>query len=200
MKKILLSLCLVWLWIINFSSSYTITVDNIVTLTSSNNRTATVDSWFCVYLNFSSRVFNIVDWNNSLTLTNPINTIYCFEDWWTISTTSTTSTSINIFDFTDYISSISSCDYSSYESQIESLSWDLATCQWMYDRLDSDYDLLEWNYNTCVSSLSSCLENWWVSWSWDVQWSSLYINNLQYLWNKNIYLTIPEYIDYSYVN
>jgi len=92
------------------------------------------------------------------------------------------------------------CDYSWYESQINTLSWNLATCQWMYDRLDSDYDLLEWNYNTCTSELSSCMQNWWSSWSGDIQWSSIFINQVQHLWNKNIYIDIPLEYEFSYTN
>lgn len=97
-----------------------------------------------------------------------------------------------------YTCQSSSCDYSSYENTINTLSWNLATCEWMYNRLETDYDLLSWNYNTCVSDLNSCMNNWWIS--WDVQWSSLFINDDQVLWNKNIFINIPFDYEYSYTN
>lgn len=93
-----------------------------------------------------------------------------------------------------------SCDYSEYESQISTLSWSLSTCQWLYSSLESDYDLLSWNYLICTSDLNTCIQNWWSSWSGEFQWSSLYINNNQFLWNKNIFVNIPQEINYSYSN
>ena len=77
---------------------------------------------------------------------------------------------------------------------------DLSTCQWMYSRLETDYDLLSWNYNTCVSDLNTCMNNWWSSSSGDIQWSSLFINENQVLWNKNIFVNIPLDYEYSYTN
>lgn len=97
-----------------------------------------------------------------------------------------------------YTCQSSSCDYSEYESQINTLSWNLATCEWMYNRLETDYDLLSWNYNTCVSDLNSCMNN--SSCEWDIQWSSLFINDNQVLWNKNIFINIPFEYEYSYTN
>lgn len=109
-----------------------------------------------------------------------------------------------------YIYTCSSCDCPSCsqcesdlqgcQSDLATATWNLATCEWMYNRLETDYDLLSWNYNTCVSDLNSCMNNWWTSWSGDIQWSSLFINNNQLLWNKNIFINIPFEYEYSYTN
>lgn len=37
-------------------------------------------------------------------------------------------------------------------------------------------------------------------WSWDLQWSALYINNIQHLWKPNIFITIPEEINWDYTS
>lgn len=97
-------------------------------------------------------------------------------------------------------SSSESCDYSWYESQISSLSRQLSMCTWLYERLESDYSILDWNYNTCTSELSICMSNSWTSWSGEIQWSSLFINDVQHLWNKNIYIDIPLDYEFSYTN
>lgn len=91
-------------------------------------------------------------------------------------------------------SNSSNCDYSEYESTIQTLSWNLATCQWLYSTCDN-------NLSSCSNELNFCLSNWWSSsCSWDIQWSSLYINNIQHLWASSIFVNIPEEISWSYTN
>lgn len=106
-----------------------------------------------------------------------------------------------IYFLNDLLNESVPCDEDlSCQSDLTTCQWNLSTCQWMYDRLETDFDLLEWNYNSCTSDLNTCLQNWWSSWSGNIQWSSLFINNNQVLWNKNVYFNIPELYQYSYNN
>lgn len=50
----------------------------------------------------------------------------------------------------------SSCDYSQYEAQINTLSWNLATCQSNYDTLNFNCNNLDSSYKSCLSNLSTC--------------------------------------------
>jgi len=107
---------------------------------------------------------------------------------------------INQADISGWSSNCTQCesDLTTCQSDLATATWSLTTCQWMYDKLDSDYDLLEWNYNTCTSELNICLQNWWSSWSWDIQWSSLFINNIQHIGAWIINISIPEEIERDY--
>lgn len=117
-----------------------------------------------------------------------------------IKTMASTNQNVNIdYDILKYIPDnswwwSSSCDYSEYESTIQTLSWNLATCQWLYSTCDN-------NLSSCSNELNACISNWWSSsCSGDIQWSSLYINNIQHLWASSIFVNIPEEISWSYTN
>ena len=91
-------------------------------------------------------------------------------------------------------SQLSSCmsNYSSCQSSLNTLSWSLASCE-------SDY----WQ---CQSDLANCGEwicpelTWWSCEyeSGDIQWSSLFINQIQYFGASNIDITIPDEIAWDY--
>ena len=86
-----------------------------------------------------------------------------------------------------------SCDYSEYESQINSLSWSLNSCQNTLWASSSSLSSCQNSLNSCLSA--NCPSVW-------VSWSSLFINDIQHLGASNIYMSIPEEIsrDYSYSN
>jgi len=70
----------------------------------------------------------------------------------------------------------------------------LSTCQ-------SDLNSCNSDLNTCENDLINCGEwNTPSCESWDIQWSSLYINDIQHLWASVIDITIPEEISWDYVN
>lgn len=250
MKKILLTLSVLIIWIINFSfgaDSYTCSYKWIVNevarswisttynLTNCNNLWAYYDcniyadistsNWNCYqiwwfdlsyyddinlnveigwsYISFSKN-YNNLDQLNGYTVCSPSRLMIqgranAYVPDLPFTVVSFPETALTNYSYT-YTCQSASCDYSEYESQINTLSWNLATCEWMYNRLETDYDLLSWNYNTCVSDLNSCMNNWWTSWSGDIQWSSLFINDNQVLWNKNIFINIPFEYEYSYTN
>lgn len=102
--------------------------------------------------------------------------------------------------------------YTSEECQTEYWlveSWVLTSCQtdlnsciintsWFNDLLNNCNN----NLNACNLSLSSCLQSNCPTTSWDISWSSLFINDIQHIWWPSIYIWIPEEIgrDYSYVD
>lgn len=122
------------------------------------------------------------------------------------------------FSSTLYVYNIgSSCptctpQYTSEECQTEYWlveSWLLTSCQtdlnscitntsWFNDILNNCNN----NLNACNLSLSSCLQNNCPTTSWDISWSSLFINDIQHIWWPSIYIWIPEEIqrDYTYVD
>lgn len=103
-----------------------------------------------------------------------------------------------------------SCDPQYTSEQCQSVYWlvsswllntcqsDLNSCQsntsWFNDLLNNCNSSL----NACNSSLTSCLQNNCPVISWDIQWSSLYINDIQHEWSPIIDITLPEEISWDY--
>lgn len=142
---------------------------------------------------------NVTLWKSNWTITNAYSLDYYCEFTWSDNYSCDYSwyileSDINTWYCVDNnLCPVASCDYSEYESQINSLSWSLNSCQnslWA-----SSISLA-----SCQNSLNSCLSancpSVWVS------RSSLFINDIQHLWASNIYMTIPEEFDrdYSYSN
>lgn len=132
---------------------------------------------------------NSFDWNNKFTIN------------WTISWGLTVWLNLATNDRYDYLSFNYKCV----------ITWDnvqwatqCPTCPDQYSSLQcqSEYNLIP------ISSVdqSYCENNNLCSvWggdceSWSVNWSSLYINNIQHLGKPNIFITIPEEIDWDYTN
>ena len=85
--------------------------------------------------------------------------------------------------------------------EIDYLSWELASCQ-NSSSCDYSWYILEseittWYCETRFNMIepSDCPNS---SWSWEIMWSSFRVNNFQVMWWRNIYLYIPEWLDWSY--
>lgn len=105
--------------------------------------------------------------------------------------------------------------YTSEECQSEYWlvsSWLLNTCENNYNNcqsnLESCQSSLSWWNNTlnncsnnllsCESSLASCIQSNCPIDTWDVMWSSLWINWIQHLWKSIINVSIPDNIYWDY--
>lgn len=102
------------------------------------------------------------------------------------------------WEFVSCSSSLSSC-----QDDLENYQYYYQTCSW--ERLDYINDLLEcqddlttlsWSYNSCLWELNTCMS--WNPWTWDIQWSALFINNIQHIWKPIINITIPQEINWDY--
>lgn len=137
------------------------------------------------------------------------------------------SSSVNVWSFFDYICTVSwdnvinqsdiwwwSCDYSEYEDQINTLSWSLASCQSDLTtcqntnsctqlKCENDYNLVpesSINSEYCEDRFNlidpeNCPASWWT---WDIQWSSFFVNSRQIQGAWNIYLWLPDFLDWWY--
>lgn len=123
------------------------------------------------------------------------------------------------------------CNTSSLENQLSSCQSTLSGCQsYLYDTENDladaldEIDNLSWQLASCQNS-SQCDYSWYIleneitswycetrfnlispsdcpsSWSWDIQRSSFWVNNVQVMGWRNIYLFMPELFtwDYTYV-
>lgn len=85
--------------------------------------------------------------------------------------------------------------------EIDYLSWQLSSCQnssncdysWYILESEVTQNYCEVKYNLITPS--DCPNS---SWSWEIMWSSFRVNNFQVMWWRNIYLYIPEWLDWSY--
>lgn len=61
-------------------------------------------------------------------------------------------------------------------------------------------DITQWYCETQFDLISpeDCPSSWTWSWSGDIMWSSFWVNDRQILWGSNIYLYIPDWLDWSY--
>lgn len=126
-----------------------------------------------------------------------------FNNYWTITYSCT-------FSWDNIIGvSICSPQYTSEECQSEYdlvSSSNLTTCQ---SGLNSCQTSLSWRNNTlnncsnnllsCESSLASCIQSNCPIDTWDVMWSSLWINWIQHLWKSVINVSIPDNIYWDYI-
>lgn len=199
MKKLLLSLfvwlfTLIWFW---YCFDIVSRVISSVTLSNTYNW---ICSWYCCiqssstskkflllsYLGFEYQPFTW-DYNN--------NDLYCFDLLWSYTLTNTnssSSSSINVYNYNIPVSSGSgdcpdcpTCDdpYTSMECQTE---YNLIPVE------DVDINYCVWNWlcpNECWS---------WTDFSWDLQYSNIYINSILHPWEENIFIDIPDYIQWDY--
>lgn len=96
-------------------------------------------------------------------------------------------------------------DLSDALDEIDYLSWQLSSCQ-NNSQCDYSWYILEseitpWycEVQFWLISPSDCPNS---SWTGDIQWSSFWVNNFQVMWGRNIYLYIPDWLnwDYTYVD
>ena len=99
-------------------------------------------------------------------------------------------------------------DCSSIQSDLNTCSNNFQSCQGYLSSCQSDLstatgyiDSLEWEIAQCSQDLINCSSSSssWSCESWS-NWSALYINDIQHLWKPNIFITIPEEINWSYTS
>ena len=136
---------------------------------------------------------------------------------WFYTTTAAWNWSNSSFDLSctfvwDTIKNSVSCDpqYTSEECQTEyslvpssdlsSCNSNLSGCMTNLDNYASSLNTCSSNLNNCNTSLSSCMSSNCPVSSWNISWSSLFINNIQHLGAPIIDITIPEEFDWDYVS
>lgn len=68
------------------------------------------------------------------------------------------------------------------------------------------WEILSWYILESEIDINYCVENWycpnacwsWGDYSWDLQFSNLYINDILHPWKQNIFVNIPDYITWDY--
>lgn len=210
MKKILLSLFVLLIWLINFW--YCSTVDynwEYLYLES-------VDTWTVNLLDYETVVsYNNVKWYTYCALVKftPIDSSKLFQlifNPWAFG--SSKYTTYNVY-WNDWVSSLFIC-WDSNPSSSTDLS--LTFIKWDIDNYEIDYriykvnqsedpNVIEWLLQSCSSDLQLCNNdlhscqnnNVCIPWSWD-NWSALYINDIQHLGKPIINITFPDYLDWDY--
>lgn len=105
-------------------------------------------------------------------------------------------------------------DCTEYEQEINTLSWSLAICQSDLTtcqntnsctqlKCENDYNLVpesSINSEYCEDRFDlidpeNCPASWWT---WDIQWSSFFVNSRQIQGAWNIYLWLPDFLDWWY--
>ena len=224
MKKLLLSLLwIITLWLINFwnCADYTFYDYDQEYPVDSSMGTISFDLWtdfynspvFCVDTMQNYWQWNLSVWWSNFNINPWTITCYVFLNW--------VNYSVQLWNWWAFVrmyfdaSTIdndfsSSCDYSQYETQINTLSWNLTTCQ-------SDLATCQ-NSSSCDYSwyiLESEINSWYCLVNWlcpsseicnDSDYSNLFIySNNRYFsitWTNNIYVNLPSYLwyDYDYSN
>lgn len=83
-------------------------------------------------------------------------------------------------------------------SDLSTCESSLSDCQTSLSGWDNTLNNCSNNLLSCQSSLSSCIQSNCPFDTWSVQWSALYINNIQYLSSPIINIDIPENINWDY--
>lgn len=97
------------------------------------------------------------------------------------------------------------CDWNlrSCQSDYSSCSSSLSSCQSDLNSASGYVSNLEWELSQCTQDLINCSNSSsWSGdcWSWNVQWSALYVNDIQHLGKPNIFINIPDVIDWDYIS
>ena len=90
-------------------------------------------------------------------------------------------------------SSLSNC-----QSSLSGCQSSLSNCQSSLSWYSNTLSNCSNNLNTCNVSLSNCLSANCPFNTWDVQWSALFINDIQHIWAPLINITIPEEFEWNY--
>lgn len=129
----------------------------------------------------SSRTLDywIVNWNHNLIQQWLIDTM-CENQWYILSSSVNSSYCTSNW----LCPSCTECDdpYTSLECQEE---YNLIPIE------DIDINYCVWNW-LCPN------ESWTWDFTWDLQFSNIYINNILHPWKQNIFVTIPDYITWDY--
>lgn len=195
MKKLLLSLLLIWSLIINFSSAEKLNVLWNIISSSAVSWSLVLDtnSIYILYANYNSSTrsvyidFQDYQWTLNTNYSplyfsvgssdNVLNYVF---NWW----------SFNEFHY-DKLYSLTPCDYSDYELKSNITE---GYCTNLYNNL-IPVENIDQNY--CVDNhlcpSYDCPSN-----TWDLQWSALYINNIQHVGAPLINISIPEEIEWNY--
>lgn len=225
-KKLLLSLFwIITIWLVNFwyCSTYYDIFDSFIISSWSIDLTNTYQNLYvfsdtnekdvCIALSRENKK-NIVWWfaNESLSSTVTVSVPYWqyFNDWdltcshWNkvsikikYNVSATWVVDYKLYNLTSFLSStvnFPSCPDCPTCPSCSSCESDLLSCQ-------SDLATATWNLATCQNDLINC--GWSMTWdcqqnTWEIQRSSLYINDIQHLWSENINITIPEEISWNY--
>jgi len=124
---------------------------------------------------------SVIDWNSSWWWSCPI----CPEvDTWAI--------------LSGYVSEslLTSCQssLSGYQSDLASCQSDLSSCQSSLSWYNNTLNNCSNSLNSCNTNLNNCLQ----SNCWDIEWSALYINEIQHQSAPIINITIPEEYNWDY--
>lgn len=214
MKKFLLSLCVWFLWIISFCNA-DVTIPNPIDKVSHyvltwdwnysiSYHTPSISNYYYVFTDkycgwsncynfqcgYSSCKFDWY-WNNflnsnTLILNTTINSNLSCRDTCTLKLFNTSSVEFYLIDKSlDFSSSCPECPVCPEVNTWEILSWYI-----LESSIDTNYCVWNWLCpNECWS---------WTDFSWDLQYSNLYINNILHPWKENIFLNIQDNIFWDY--
>ena len=203
MKKFLLSL---FVWLFGFISFwYCDTVEDLINIIAEWNTTASYNSWYsitnltnpwtyCIYFDPTND-----DYITYLRFWIESNTpqVYLWvspNTWWCMTTPN-----YNQKFFVQANSPSVNFDYKIIEVN-ELLSTALprmtsSECQLEYSLIP--VSSVDTNY--CVWNGLCPNECWsWSGYSWDLQYSNIYINSILHPWEENIFINIPDYIQWDY--
>lgn len=69
-------------------------------------------------------------------------------------------------------------------------TWEILSWYILESEIDTNYCVWNW---LCPNECGS-----WTDLSWDLQYSNIYINSILHPWEENIYIDIPDYIQWDY--
>lgn len=189
MKKFLLSLFVWFVWIISFWYCQEITIINSVSTTVSPNGILNFYPWYCFRALGSSYWavydinWNLVSWQWNFPTNNN-----CMNFTWYLQNIYSNNRNIEYIDVSSIFPVCSTCP--TCEDQYTSLQ-----CQFIYNLIpveSVDINYCVWNW-LCPNECGS-----WTDLSWDLQYSNLYINSILHPWEENIFIDIPDYIQWDY--
>lgn len=119
-------------------------------------------------------------------------------------------TLVSLWNWSNYFNILASNDKSSFSF---SNGWsiklgevvtcpDCPTCDDPYTSLECQVEYSLMPVESCNSEFCSlnnlCPVSSWGDYSWDLQFSNLYINDILHPWKQNIFVNIPDYITWDY--
>jgi len=213
-KNLLLSLF--WWLIILWFSSFCSATDYFSDWTTCNTYCSVPHKKVQLYCSWTTTQWVYIECGSNRTRVwcTPIGSTpdYTIFDWTECTTLTFQASSSKPWFYREYAPECQTCSpqYTSEECQTEYWlvsSWvlnscqsDLTSCQSSLSGWDNSLNNCSNNLLSCQSSLSSC-----IAWNcplddWDVQWSSLFINNIQHIWAPLININIPEEISWDYTS
>ena len=178
--------------------------------------------WYFDFWNCAGSLSDLI-WYFDIVLSN-WDSYMCSQVYWSLPVNIWFYYPYNLQDCSSCQSDLSQCqsDYNTCKSSVNSLSWSFATCQSDLAIATWNLAICQSDLNTCQNS-SQCDYSWYIleseittwycetrfnliepsdcpnsSWSWEIMWSSFRVNNFQVMGGRNIYLYIPEWLDWDY--